>query len=936
MSWNLPIQISRLKEEIDNKTDFSQLSVSGNSTFLSNLNVAGVLTATTSVSVVSLSTNVSILNVSGTTKLNGPITGLSSLNISGNTFLDNDLYLPKLSGASALNLALSTDNNGKVITTTVGGTLLSALYVSGNSTLQSNLLVSGTTILQDLNTKNITGFGNLTISGNSNIIGASTFNSTLNISGNTIIENNLIIKQAQTNLSSLNVSGSTRLENSLTVQNNLGGTANPVLKVNSNNSTAPGAYIELYHNSSAPSVNDRTGVLTFWGNNTSGTKIEYGRIRNRVKNTSSVSGASEFTFYTQKGGIDERFKIDGDGITTTASLYVSGSTVLESNLLVKQAQTNLSSLDINNNLRVSGSSIINQNLTLSSITNASVLGTNSNGQIVASSSPSSLPVIPFIAGNQYLVASPGLTTSLSTVTLPSLYYDPNDGVLMLDKINTSGDSTMLTKLTLGPSRPVFGDMGILDVSTNNTTNSTLASFRTKSNFASIVFGNSDDILKAGEISYVSQTSQILIGGYALGEKNLYLNCSGNTNIGVGTNNPLARLHISGTAIIDTLTTTSSLTVSGAQTNMSTLNVSGNTLINSILSVGTEGQSSIIRRGSSNGSFGLVLSGGHNLTSTSNLALDTNFGASIVLSSGNPLTDPFGGAVSINSWGSTNPTSFGNTITFNRRSANNTLSESMRIASNGRVGIGSTNPQNSLEVNGGVRFTLDNTPTKSIQLNYNTARDGGSIYAVHDGISFKNITFPYANTGFGENVTSPSNIIDVRFPGNTSGASTSALRFGDNNGTGILGAGSSSAGMYNSAFNGFIRVLQGSTGLESSGTITNVSDERIKEDIKDITEDPINIINQIRPVEYHHKLDPPNKITHGLIAQEVEKIIPCAVEQRKLRLSEDIEFEDGRALDYNCVNMFHIKATQQLIKLVNQLKLKVEILENEVKLLKNEI
>lgn len=232
-TWNTPTVINNLINDLpDNLTGLNQLTVQQNSTFLSDLSVGGTFYATTGVVSLSIITNVSVLNVSGSTKLNGSTTVVSSLNVSGDTII-NDLYLPNLSGASSLNLALSTDNSGKVISINVGGgTLLSELYVSGssnlvgNTSINSNLNVSGSSTFESNNLlKGATTIGStLNISGlsifeSTNLLkGATTIGSTLNISGSSIFESTNLLKGASTINSTLNISGSTILESILLVK----------------------------------------------------------------------------------------------------------------------------------------------------------------------------------------------------------------------------------------------------------------------------------------------------------------------------------------------------------------------------------------------------------------------------------------------------------------------------------------------------------------------------------------------------------------------------------------------------------------------------------------------------------------------------------------------------------------------------------------------
>jgi hypothetical protein len=91
-----------------------------------------------------------------------------------------------------------------------------------------------------------------------------------------------------------------------------GGVANPTLILESTNDTAPGVYLELYHNRANPAIGDRTGVLTFQGEDSAPGKVEYGRIRNVVRNFTTGSHSGAFDFYVANNGTTKDYmNIDG-------------------------------------------------------------------------------------------------------------------------------------------------------------------------------------------------------------------------------------------------------------------------------------------------------------------------------------------------------------------------------------------------------------------------------------------------------------------------------------------------------------------------------------------------------------------------------------------------------------------------------------------------
>ena len=128
LSTNSTLSINNLNATsttIFNKTNFSNLIISGSSTFLSSLNVSGFTTLN------NMSTILSSLNVSGFTTFNNNSTVSSSLNVSGNTTFQ---------GASTLLSSLNVSGNATLNNVT---TCLSSLNVSGITTLNNSVACNG-------------------------------------------------------------------------------------------------------------------------------------------------------------------------------------------------------------------------------------------------------------------------------------------------------------------------------------------------------------------------------------------------------------------------------------------------------------------------------------------------------------------------------------------------------------------------------------------------------------------------------------------------------------------------------------------------------------------------------------------------------------------------------------------------------------------------
>jgi len=557
MSWNESLNINNLIYRLPNSiTSLNTLNVSQNSTFMSNLNINGVLSAVTGVVTLSIITNVSTLNVSETTKLNGSTSIISSLNVSGNVNLNSNLIAT--SGLS---------NFDDVI-------------------INNNLLVSGLSNFQDiLNNGPLTNLSNLTISGPGvfessllikNNISA---NTNLNVSGNAILESGLLVKQNQTNLSSLNVSGQTNLSAPLNFINgpnilnngtpviypnsndiyfeNSGtgslvalhqandGPTKPVFKTYTNLNGPDGTYSQVVKDSISPSNNDDLGGWCYIGNNSNNQKKEYARINvnsdsvsnntevgsihflnmnngNLIENMniknnevninnnlnitgSSIIGNSNVgtgklrvlgssSIADFRGTTDETFIAIGNNNTLSSAIYLGYESSTSQLVIGQRATTRYimmntsgnSNIGIHTNnpqatLHISGSSIINQNLTLSSITNASVLGTNSSGQIVASSAPTSLTITgdSTTNSNLFLPFTNASTGSINSLRVGGVSYNPSQDTLYCNNFDgvasnaLSSFSTFRVEVNSNTTATTFRNVLLTDFSENLTNPSKL-------------------------------------------------------------------------------------------------------------------------------------------------------------------------------------------------------------------------------------------------------------------------------------------------------------------------------------------------------------------------------------------------------------------------------------------------------------------------------
>jgi hypothetical protein len=107
----------------------------------------------------------------------------------------------------------------------------------------------------------------------------------------------------------------------------------------------------------------------------------------------------------------------------------------------------------------------------------------------------------------------------------------------------------------------------------------------------------------------------------------------------------------------------------------------------------------------------------------------------------------------------------------------------------------------------------------------------------------------------------------------------------------------------------------STGTLSATVFSATSDETLKENIKTI-EDPINTIMQLRGVTYTWKNTKEESM--GVIAQEVEKVLPMVVR----------ETEKKKTVDYQNIIGLLIEAIKEQQKQINELKRKIDGTNNQ--------
>jgi hypothetical protein len=182
---------------------------------------------------------------------------------------------------------------------------------------------------------------------------------------------------------------------------------------------------------------------------------------------------------------------------------------------------------------------------------------------------------------------------------------------------------------------------------------------------------------------------------------------------------------------------------------------------------------------------------------------------------------------------------------------------MLIDQNGNVGIGTISPSNTLDVSGTARITTSITT--------------GALYST--------------------NITS-TNVVSTNVSSATLNLSTSLLALGNSNTVGSIFTTGGNVGIGTTAPSGMLH-LNGAALFTSTGNLTctgditsfgSLSDSRLKKNIESIsTEQAIEIVSQLRSVTFDWRDDIFNESKRntsdvGFIAQEVESIVPLAVDE----------------------------------------------------------
>jgi len=263
----------------------------------------------------------------------------------------------------------------------------------------------------------------------------------------------------------------------------------------------------------------------------------------------------------------------------------------------------------------------------------------------------------------------------------------------------------------------------------------------------------------------------------------------------------------------------------------------------------------------------------------------------------------------------------------------TLHGSTYFASNTRMGI-----NNNLELDGygefgffsfgdyyGIKNNLyyQNSPSNKLD---------GSAYTAYGIHSVLNLA-----TGFADRY-GIYNEVKHEFPGTPSSAAPFSFQYGMYNILHALGSIDTSSNAPIALYSEidittgegggrkYAGYFVGDVKIENTLFVDNIaiiSDERLKESIVDIP-NALNVVKELRPVSFHYKtsginVNPlPTSLQYGLIAQEVEQVLPNLVKDAVfVNPLRDVEVKDNQG---NVIGIKHERDRDQVYKSVNYVQL----------------
>jgi len=430
------------------------------------------------------------------------------------TLIDSNLTLVYKNMVGLSNIVTNTSGDSYFISSvSVNSNLFVSGYTifNGPTTINSNLNISGVTLVNGPTTV----ASSLNVSGSTTINGPTTFASSLYILGTTNVNNNLLVNGSTiingpvTYNSQLNVSGTATFQNGIYVNNIYGNILNinaPIINIGDANSIVYINGTATYIASTETLIVDKMISLNVNSSTLQGADIG-------VYSGIEIMGISSFGFI--------RTSID-------ASRYEIQSPLLG-------APTNYITIqDLNNNLVISGTTILLGNTTINSLLNISGLGIFNSASTINNSLN--------ISGSSIISGSCTINNSLiiSGTTIFNNACSINSSLSINGLVNINNAASINSSLNVFGSTIINGQMTInSSLFVSGTTN----------------INNATSINSSLNISGVT----VINGPISM---NSYLNVSGNTFVG-GDQTINSNLFVSGFSILNnSISINSTLQVSG--------------------------------------------------------------------------------------------------------------------------------------------------------------------------------------------------------------------------------------------------------------------------------------------------------------------------------------------------------------------------------------
>ncbi|RNC83642.1 MAG: tail fiber domain-containing protein [Balneola sp.] len=296
-------------------------------------------------------------------------------------------------------------------------------------------------------------------------------------------------------------------------------------------------------------------------------------------------------------------------------------------------------------------------------------------------------------------------------------------------------------------------------------------------------------------------------------------------------------------------------------------------------------------------------------------------------------------------------------------------EGIFVNANGEVGIGTTNIEEDFQVNGmslfegATRFDKPSIQSGGNTFDYDIWIQGGADtlggdsrnLAILGDETTDQLHLNYAGeykggVEIGGKTHAVDGFIATRVPTHNSGSRLGigshggeggndnvqpGYKFVDDNDTGLF---SHSDGVINFFNNGYETIwidrfgIKCGQGLGSCGLENQFSDRRIKTDIRPYSSfEALENILKLSPKTYRFRFLDAAPVSHGLIAQEVEKVLPHAVTDsgKNKTLSDGTVIENVKELDFDAI-------TLELVLAIKQLNEKVDALAKENEELKSQL